>query len=132
MNDTTARVMIVDDSLFMRQVLRHIVEANGFTVVGEADSLDGAVESYRACRPDVVTMDITLDKIHTMSGVEALRAIRAIDPRARVIIISALDQQAVLREAIEAGAAEFVAKPFDEAQVISALQAAIRSRWEVA
>jgi two-component system, chemotaxis family, chemotaxis protein CheY len=113
-----SRVLIVDDALFMRNVLRDIFIRAGCEVVGEAANGLEAVESYRILRPDLVTMDIVMP---LKSGIEALQEITAIDPRACIIMCSALGQEALVKEAVSAGAREFIIKPFQEEQVLSVL-----------
>lgn len=112
------RVMIVDDALFMRNVLKDIFVRAGFEVVAEADNGEDALPLYRQVAPQLVTMDIIMPK---RSGLEALRDIIAADPAARVIVVSALGQDALVLEAVEAGARDFIVKPFKEAKVLEAV-----------
>jgi two-component system chemotaxis response regulator CheY len=113
------RVMIVDDALFMRNMLKDICERAGFEVVAEADNGESALELYRAHRPDLVTMDIVMPK---RSGLEALQDIIAADPEARVVMVSALGQDSLVLEAVEAGARDFIVKPFKEDKVIDTIR----------
>jgi len=113
------RVMIVDDALFMRNMLKDICQRAGYAVVAEADSGEAALELYRQHRPDLVTMDIVMPK---RSGIEALQEIMAEDPAARVVMISALGQDALVIEAIEAGARDFIIKPFKEERVLDVMR----------
>ncbi len=108
------KVMIVDDTLFMRHVLRGIVEEEGWTVVGEAGDGVAAVQKYQECLPDITTMDIVMP---LKSGIEALTEIIAIDKKARVIMCSALGQEGLIEEARKAGARGYIMKPFDPATV---------------
>lgn len=114
------RVMIVDDGAFMRILIRGMLEKNGYTVVGEAENGRVAVEKYGELRPDVVTMDITMPE---MDGIAALKEIIAMDSAASVVMVSAMGQDAFVKEAIDSGAKSFVVKPFDESGLISVLEA---------
>lgn len=119
--------LIVDDSKFMRAVVRGEIEKNGFSVVAEADCSDKAVEEYRKHRPDVVTMDITMTVDgHTVgrssNGIEAIKQIRELDPDAKILVVSAMGQKCYVLEAIEAGAKDFVVKPFNEVRFAEALR----------
>ena len=113
-----ARVLIVDDAAFMRMMIKDILEKNGFEVIGEANNGLKAVEFYKKEKPDIVTMDITMPE---MDGLEALREIKKIDPGASVVMVSALGQEARMKEAIIYGAKGFIVKPFKEEMLISAL-----------
>ena len=113
-----AGVLIVDDASFMRRVIRKILESEGYEIVGEATDGLEAVEQYALLRPDLVTMDIVMPKC---SGINALEAIMREDPRACIVICSALGQEALVEEALKAGARDFIVKPFKRDQVISSL-----------
>jgi two-component system chemotaxis response regulator CheY len=115
-------VMIVDDLAFIKIVLRDILEKAGFRVVGEASNGDEAIRVYLDKRPDVVLMDITMPG---MDGLTALKKIREHDPRARIIICSALGQQRLIVQAIQLGAKDFIVKPFQPQRIISALKKAL-------
>ena len=115
------RILITDDALFMRVTLKNILVQNGYEVVGEAANGQESVEMYERLRPDLVTMDITMPE---MDGLAALRAIRESDPQARVVMCTAMGQKSVLIEAIQAGAKEFIVKPFQAARVLEALDKA--------
>jgi two-component system chemotaxis response regulator CheY len=117
------RVLIVDDAIFMRMKLKDILEKNGFQVVAEAQNGIEAIEKYKAEMPDLVTMDITMPE---MDGITALKAIRQMDPKAKVIMCSAKGQQTMVMDAIQAGAMDFIVKPFDNDRVIESLNKAIR------
>lgn len=116
------RVLIVDDAIFMRMKLKDILEKNGFQVVAEAQNGLEAVEKYKAESPDLVTMDITMPE---MDGVSALKAIKQLDPKAKVIMCSAMGQQSMVMDAIQAGALDFIVKPFDNDRVLQSLNKAI-------
>ncbi|MDE0909079.1 MAG: response regulator [Myxococcota bacterium] len=113
-----ARVLIADDASFMRQMIREIIEPEGYEVVGEATNGMEAVELYLELQPDLVTMDIVMPK---RSGIEAVRGILAEDPRAQVVMCSALGQETLVMEALQAGAKNFIVKPFKPDAVISTL-----------
>lgn len=117
------RIMIVDDAIFMRMKLKDIVEKNGYEVVAEAQNGVEAIEKYRAERPEIVTMDITMPE---MNGIEALKGIKRIDPHAKVLMCSAMGQQAMVMEAIQAGAIDFIVKPFETDRVLDSLLKASR------
>ena len=117
------RVLIADDALFMRMRLKDILEKNGFTVAGEAENGAVAVEKYRELAPDITTMDITMP---VMDGITAVKEILKFDPRAKIIVCSAMGQQTVFVDAIQAGAKDFIVKPFQEGRVLEALRRVAR------
>ena len=112
------RVLIVDDASFMRMYIKNMLANYDFEVVGEAENGVMAIEKYKELQPDIVTMDITMPE---MDGLEALREIKKIDPGASVVMVSALGQEARMKEAIIYGAKGFIVKPFKEEMLISAL-----------
>jgi two-component system chemotaxis response regulator CheY len=114
-----AKVLIVDDAAFMRMMIKDILEKNGFDVIGEASNGLKAVELYKAEKPDVVTMDITMPD---MDGIEAVKAIKAFDPTAKIIMCSAMGQQSMVMDAIRAGAKDFIVKPFQADRVLEAIK----------
>ena len=109
------RILIVDDALFMRNMLRGIFMGAGHEVVGEAANGEEAVERYRTLRPDLVTMDIVMPQ---RSGIEALKDILSFHPQAQVVMCSALGQETLMAEAVEAGARDFIVKPFKAERVL--------------
>jgi two-component system, chemotaxis family, chemotaxis protein CheY len=111
-------VLIADDAAFMRMMLKNVLTEAGFEVVGEAENGAVAVARYRELNPDLTTMDITMPE---MDGLEALRAIRAVDPHAQVAMLTAMGQQAIVIEAIKSGARDFVVKPFEKDRVLAAV-----------
>lgn len=113
------RVLVVDDAAFMRMMLKDILNKNGFEVVGEAENGQQAVEKYKEVKPDVTTMDITMPE---MDGISAVKQIKALDPGAKVVMCSAMGQQAMVIEAIQAGAKDFIVKPFQPERVVEALR----------
>ncbi|MHB1420257.1 MAG: response regulator [Bacillota bacterium] len=120
----TNKVLIVDDAAFMRMMIRDIITKNGFEVVGEAENGMVAVNLFKELRPDVVTMDITMPE---MDGIAAVKEIRQIDPEAKIIMCSAMGQQMMVMEAIQAGAKDFVVKPFQKERVLQAIQRVLAS-----
>jgi len=118
-----ARVMIVDDAIFMRKVLREILTDNGYEIAGEVSRGNEVVSQYEALRPDVVTLDIMLPGT---DGIEALKQLMQKDPRAKVVMISSLGQDELVNEALQAGAKGFIIKPFIPKAVISVLEKAQR------
>ena len=114
-----ASVLIVDDAAFMRMSLKLMLEKNGYQVVGEAGNGKEGVKLFGELRPDIVTMDITMPE---MTGIEALKAIMSIDNKARVVMVSAMGQEMMVKEAVIAGARGFVVKPFTEDVVVKALR----------
>ncbi|WP_158737702.1 response regulator [Alteribacillus sp. YIM 98480] len=111
-------VLIVDDASFMRMMIKDILEKNDFEVTGEAKDGQEAVELYKEKSPDLVTMDITMPE---MDGIAALKEIKAFDPNAKVIMCSAMGQQAMVIDAIQAGAKDFIVKPFQADRVLEAI-----------
>jgi len=112
-------VLIVDDTKFLREKLKEILQNSGFSVVGEAENGVEAVELYKQLKPDLVTMDITMPK---MNGIEAVKLIKEQFPNAKIIMCSAIGQQKMVVEAIEAGAKDFIVKPFDDLRVLEAVK----------
>lgn len=113
------RVLIVDDAAFMRMMIKNILTKNGYEVVGEAENAKVAVELYKAHKPDLVTMDITMPE---MNGIDGVKAIRSIDPDANIIMCSAMGQQSMVMEAIQAGAKDFIVKPFQQDRILQAME----------
>ncbi|MCK4349751.1 MAG: response regulator [Candidatus Krumholzibacteria bacterium] len=109
------KVLVVDDAIFMRKMIAEILVENGMDVIGEADNGSSAVERYKQLKPDLVTMDIIMPE---MNGIDAVRQIVAFDSKARIVMCSALGQQALVQEAITAGAKDFLIKPFNPSRVV--------------
>lgn len=116
------RILIVDDAAFMRMMIKDILTKNGYEVVGEAENGQVAVAQYKELKPDLVTMDITMPE---MDGISAVKAIKKLDPGAKIIMCSAMGQQMMVMEAIQAGARDFIVKPFQQDRVIQAVKKAI-------
>ncbi|KIL50578.1 chemotaxis protein CheY [Jeotgalibacillus alimentarius] len=116
------KVLVVDDAKFMRMTLKNVLENSTFEVVGEAENGEEAVEKYKSLNPDLVTMDITMP---VLDGISAAKEILKEDPRATIIMCSAMGQQKMVIEAIEAGAKDFIVKPFDSNRVVESLSRVI-------
>ena len=114
-----AKVLIVDDAAFMRISIKNMLTKNGYEVVGEAENGLIGVEMFKELQPDIVTMDITMPE---MSGLDALKEITKVDPQAKVVMVSAMGQEAMVREAIVSGAKGFIVKPFKEDGIIAAIK----------
>lgn len=112
------RILIVDDAMFMRMMLKNILTKNGYEVCGEAADGQEAIDKYIELRPDLVLLDITMPK---MDGITALKEIKHIDPQAVVVMCSAMGQQAMVIDAIQGGAIDFIVKPFQEDRVLESL-----------
>ncbi len=112
-------ILICDDAAFMRMMIKDILSKNGYNVAGEAENGAKAVEKYNELKPDLVLMDITMPE---MDGIQALKAIKGADPAALVIMCSAMVQQAMVIEAIQAGAKDFIVKPFQAERVLEAVK----------
>ena len=113
------KILIVDDAAFMRMMIKDILTKNGYEVVGEAENGAVAVEKYKDLKPDLVTMDITMPD---MDGIAAVREIKSIDSAAKIIMCSAMGQQAMVIDAIQAGAKDFIVKPFQAERVLEAVK----------
>ncbi|MCI5613390.1 MAG: response regulator [Agathobacter sp.] len=116
------RVLICDDAAFMRMMIKDILTKNGYEIAGEAENGAIAVEKYSELQPDLVLMDITMPE---MDGIQALKKIRANDGNANVIMCSAMGQQAMVIEAIQSGAKDFIVKPFQPDRVLEAVRKVI-------
>ncbi len=112
-------ILICDDAAFMRMMIKDILTKNGYNVAGEAENGAKAVEKYAEVKPDLVLMDITMPE---MDGIQALKKIKGNDPSAMVIMCSAMGQQAMVIEAIQAGAKDFIVKPFQAERVLEAVK----------
>ena len=115
-------ILICDDAAFMRMMIKDILTKNGYNVAGEAENGVKAVEKYNEVKPDLVLMDITMPE---MDGIQALKNIKANDPAAVVVMCSAMGQQAMVIESIQAGAKDFIVKPFQADRVLEAVKKAV-------
>jgi len=113
-----AKILVVDDAAFMRMQLTDILQKGGHEVVGHAENGQDAIEKYTQLKPDLVTMDITMP---VMEGIDAVKGIKQFDPNAKVIMCSAMGQQSMVVNAIQAGAKDFIVKPFQPDRVIEAI-----------
>lgn len=111
-------ILIVDDVAFMRMMLKDVLTKNGFEVIGEAENGAVAIEKYKELAPRLVIMDITMPEV---DGIQAVREIKKIDPNAKIVMCSAMGQQAMVIESIQAGALDFIVKPFQPERVIEAV-----------
>ncbi|GAA4705781.1 response regulator [Brevibacillus fulvus] len=113
-----AKILVVDDAAFMRMQLTDILQKGGHEVIGQAENGKDAIEKYMQLKPDIVTMDITMP---VMEGIDAVKGIKQFDPDAKVIMCSAMGQQHMVVSAIQAGARDFVVKPFQPDRVLDAI-----------
>ena len=111
-------VLIADDSFFMRALIRRSLEEEGYRVVGEAENGTVCIKKFAECRPEIVTLDITMPE---MNGIQTLTALMKMNPNVKVIMVSALGQEAIIKEAIAIGAKSFIVKPFKQDYFISVL-----------
>lgn len=121
-DDLAKKVLIVDDALFMRTMLRDIFDESGWHIVAESESGEQAIEDYNRFKPDIVTMDVVMPE---MSGIDALQKILTNDPDARIVVCSALGQKHLIIDAIQAGAKDFIVKPFKKEQVLEVVERVI-------
>lgn len=112
-------ILIVDDAAFMRMMIKDVLTKNGFEIVGEAENGQKAIEKYKELSPELVIMDITMPEV---DGIAAVKEIKSFDPAAKVIMCSAMGQQAMVIESIQAGAKDFIVKPFQGDRVIEAVK----------
>jgi len=115
-------ILVVDDAAFMRMMIKDVLSKNGYEVLGEAENGAKAVEKYSELDPELVIMDITMPE---MDGIEAVKKIKEINSDAKIIMCSAMGQQAMVIEAIQAGAKDFIVKPFQPERVLEAVKKAL-------
>ncbi|MBI4777461.1 response regulator [Candidatus Desantisbacteria bacterium] len=127
MKRKNARILIVDNSLFMRRMLRKMLTEAGYDVAGEAADGASAIQRYRELKPDLVTMDIVLPDIE-MNGIETLKWLTKIDPEARIVMVSAVGYEELINEVISVGAKDFVVKPFKQEILIKTIQHVLTNR----
>lgn len=118
------RIMIVDDALFMRHLIRSALESVGYEIVAEAENGADGLRLFEELRPDLITLDIIMPE---MDGLQVLRGIRNIDQDAKVIMVTAVDQRSCMLKAMNLGISDFIVKPFEDARVISAVERALGS-----
>jgi len=117
-----SKVLVVDDALFMRRMLSDILKKEGSEICGEAENGKEAIEKYQQLKPDLVTMDIVMPKVEEIDGIGAVKEIMRLDPQAKIIMVSAMGQHSLVVEAIQAGAKDFVTKPFQPSRVVEAMK----------
>ncbi len=113
------RLLVVDDAMFMRRMLSDILEKGGHIICGEASTGKEAIERYKELKPDLVTMDIIMPD---MSGIEAVKEIKKVDPDAKILMVSAMGQQALVLEAVQSGAIDYIVKPFQPSRVLESIE----------
>jgi two-component system, chemotaxis family, chemotaxis protein CheY len=113
-----AKIMIVDDASFMRLSIRRMLEKYDFDVIAEAVDGEDAVEKFKTHKPDLITMDVTMPK---MTGIEALKAIKKIDSSVKIVMVTAMGQESLIKEAVLSGANSFIVKPFKEEKLVEVL-----------
>jgi two-component system chemotaxis response regulator CheY len=116
------RILIVDDAMFMRKLIRDALEPLGFTICGEAADGDQAVERWRELKPDLTTLDIVMP---VADGLAALAGIRRLDAKAKVIMVTAVDQRDAMLRAMHLGVSDFIVKPFDADRIVAAVEKAL-------
>lgn len=121
--DDMAKVLVVDDAAFMCLTIKQMLERNGHTMIGQASTGVEAIKQFTELKPELILMDITMPE---MNGVEALERIKAIDPKAKIIICSALAQKEMIAKSIELGVEDFIVKPFKEERLIQAIDKVMR------
>ncbi len=122
-----ANIMIVDDSKFMRKMLSDILTEEGHQIVGEAENAEEATELYKRLKPDLVTLDIIMPGLKEDDTTSALKSMTSVNPKAKVVIVSAMGQQEVVEECMQAGAKDFIVKPFQPANVAEVVKSALKS-----
>ena len=116
------KILVVDDAIFMRSLIRDIFARSPFVIAGEAENGQEAIEMYKILRPDITTMDIVMPEV---DGITALKEIMKFDPQAKVIMCSALGQESLIAESIEAGAKDFIVKPFQPNKVLKVVRSVL-------
>lgn len=122
-----ANIMVVDDAKFSRKMLSDILVEEGHEIVVEAENAEEAVEFYEKINPDVVTMDIVMPKVGGIDSISALKAMVKADPKAKVIIVSGMGQQNIIEEFINAGAKDFIVKPFQPSNIADVVATVLES-----
>lgn len=117
-----AKILVVDDAIFMRKMLSDILVKDGHEVVGEGENAKEAINLYKKLRPDVVTLDIIMPDVDGVNAIQAIKDIVKEDPSANILMVSAMGQQEMVVESIQAGAKDFIVKPFQASNVASAVK----------
>jgi two-component system chemotaxis response regulator CheY len=120
-----AKVLVVDDAAFMRVVLKDILASNGFQNIYEAADGSAALDAYQQYKPDITTMDVNMPGT---DGIQALRSILQLDPMAKVVMVTSVEQRHIVEEAIRAGARDYIVKPFERGKVAAVIGRVLRSR----
>jgi two-component system chemotaxis response regulator CheY len=113
-----ANILVVDDAVFMRRMISDILIKEGHAIAGEAQNAKEAIELYKSLKPDIVTMDIIMPEIDGIDALKAVKEIVAADSKAKIIMVSSMGQQEMVVESIQAGAKDFIVKPFDPSRVV--------------
>jgi len=121
------KVLVVDDAVFMRKMIGDILKKEGYEVIGEAENGKEAVDKFVELKPDLVTMDIVMPKVGDIDGIGAVKQIMEKDAKSKILMVSAMGQHALVVEAIQAGAKDFVTKPFQPSRVIEAAKRVLES-----
>jgi two-component system chemotaxis response regulator CheY len=121
-----ANILVVDDSKFMRRMLSDILTQEGHQIVGEAENAVEATSLYRKLRPDLVTLDIIMPEVEGTNAISALKSMLEADPKAKVVMVSAMGQEEVVQECIQMGAKDFIVKPFRPPKVAEAVKAILK------
>ncbi|HWP78240.1 MAG TPA: response regulator [Candidatus Nitrosotenuis sp.] len=126
MSYSAKKILVVDDASFMRTVLKDIIKGNGLAseIIEAADGVEG-VKAYQTQKPDLVTMDVNMPKA---DGIQALRAIMKIDPAAKVVMVTSVEQKQIVQDAMKLGARDYIVKPFDRSNVGLVLNKVLRQR----
>ena len=126
MSYSAKKILVVDDASFMRTVLKDIVKGNGLAteVIEAADGVEG-VKAYQAQKPDLVTLDVNMPRA---DGIQALRAIMKIDPSAKVVMVTSVEQKQIVQDAMKIGARDYIVKPFDRSNVGLVLNKVMRQK----
>lgn len=118
-----ANIQIVDDSRYLRLMIKKILKRHGHEIIAEAGTGEEAVEQYKEFRPDLVTMDVVMPKLN---GLMAIKEIMALDPKARIVVVTALGHEPLIRQALKLGAKDFVVKPFKVEQLVQSVEGALK------
>ena len=116
------KILVVDDALFMRNLIKGILTKNGYEVCGEGANAIEAVELYKKLKPDMMTLDIVMPKMEEMDGITAVKQIMTMDGRANIVVVSALAERRLVEEALSFGAKDFVVKPFTSEKLLEVVR----------
>ncbi len=116
------RILIIDDSLFMRNLIKSILEEAGFEICGEASNALEGVKLYKELRPDLVTLDVIMPKMEELDGITAIKEILFFDPQAKIVVVSALGERKLFQEALSYGAKDYIVKPFTKIELLKVIR----------